>query len=101
MATQILYFPSIPRYPFLNLHASRFPMAYEFDASGRLKPPDKEALAKADTAVDIISLATGRTPDGTPYYAYVAVPPSKYRAFLDATRRGQAMVLSEYGRVIC
>jgi len=76
-------------------------MAYEFDTSGRLKPPSNEAAASADAATDIVALVTGTAADGSAYFVYLAVPPSKYRAFVDATRRGEPMDLSGYGRVLC
>lgn len=52
-----------------------------------------------DELVDMIMLAKGRVFDGTPYWAYVKVPPSKLLQFRMAMENGANNIL-DYGFII-
>jgi len=71
-----------------------------FDESGKLKPPTAEELAEADRDTAILCYTTGVLDDGRPYYAYIAVTPSRYSEFMQKTKARYVMVLGEYGTVI-
>jgi hypothetical protein len=75
-------------------------MSYEFDASGKLLPPSAQDLANADADLDIIVFDEGTLKDGSPYWAYIAIKPSKYATFMTLTQRGEPIALEEYGRLI-
>jgi len=74
--------------------------SFAFEASGRLKPPSAGELAEADEKDSILAYTRGTMEDGTPYYAYVAVKPSKYQEFHARTVERRTMVLGDYGKVI-
>ena len=67
---------------------------------GPLIPPTAEELAEADKDSAILCYTDGRMEDGRPYYAYVAVKPSKYLAFKALTAAGGGLTLADYGDVI-
>jgi hypothetical protein len=48
----------------------------------------------------MIAFTSGTLPDGTPFYAYLAVQPSKYREFYERTAAGLPLVLRDYSTVI-
>lgn len=75
-------------------------MAYAFESSGELKQPTPEELAEADKQSAILVYSHGMAGDGRPYYAYVAIRPSKYTEFHAASAAGQSLLLSEYGTVV-
>jgi len=74
--------------------------SFAFEASGRLKPPSAEELAEADEKDSILAYTRGTMADGTPYYAYVEVKPSKYQEFHAMTVARRTMVIGDYGKVI-
>lgn len=74
--------------------------AYQFESSGKLKPQSPEALKKADEGASIIAYTDGVTASGRPYYAYIAVKPSKYREFYERTKARESMRLGDYGKII-
>jgi len=74
--------------------------SFAFDASGHLKPPSAEALTAADEDTAILAYTTGTIEDGTPYYAYVAVKPSRYAEFHAMTAARETMTISDYGKII-
>lgn len=59
-----------------------------------------EELSEADNGQPIIILNTGTLDDGTPYWAYVAIKPSRYREFMDASEKGKTLSLGNYGEII-
>ena len=58
------------------------PPGYQFDKSGKLIPPSPDELLAADANSSIIVLDRGKLKSGNPYWAYVAVKPSKYAEFM-------------------
>ena len=71
-----------------------------FKTSGELIPPTAEELAEEDNDSAILCYTDGMMEDGRPYYAYVAVKPSKYLEFKAITDRGGGMTIADYGEVI-
>ncbi len=71
-----------------------------FEASGKVKHSSVEELAQADQETAILSYVHGTMEDGRPYYAYVAVKPSKYRDFHAMTAAMRPMVIGDYGTVV-
>lgn len=61
--------------------------------------PGQEDLNKADEAVSIMVLVRGTLATDEPFWAYLAVPPSKYLAFKQAEAAG-GYSMSDYGQVI-
>lgn len=61
--------------------------------------PDEDALLEADEAVAILTLVQGELQDGEPFYAYLAIPPSKYVAFRVAEEKGD-YELMDYGEIL-
>lgn len=62
--------------------------------------PPKEELEAADDAVAIIHLCSGQTADGKDFYAYVAMKPSRYMDYIEATQRGDGVLLRDYGDIL-
>ncbi len=73
---------------------------YNFDGSGKLSNPTSEELEKADRTSSIIAFTNGVAADGRPYYAYLAVKPSKYREFYELTANRQVLQLNDFGEII-
>ena len=73
---------------------------FEFDSSGKVKQPTQEALSEADRSAAIIAYTDGVTASGRPYYAYLAVKPSKYREFCERTEARESIRLSDYGKIV-
>jgi len=71
-----------------------------FDSSGQVKQPSPEELAKTDQTKAILSYIHGTMDDGRPYWAYVAVRPSKYQEFYVLTVSMKPMVIGNYGTVV-
>ena len=74
--------------------------ALAFKSSGELLPPTEEELVEADKDCYILCYTDGMMPDGRPYYAYIAVKPSKYLEFKKITDAGDGLTLADYGEVI-
>jgi hypothetical protein len=60
---------------------------------------EKILLQKAETDTAIIVLLQGDGGDGKPAYVYLAVPTSKYIAFVEAYRAGR-VALQDWGVVV-
>ncbi|HEV3263389.1 MAG TPA: DUF2610 domain-containing protein [Gemmataceae bacterium] len=73
---------------------------YQFDKSGKVKAPTAAELQVADADSFILGFVHGTMEDGRPYWAYVAIKPSKYREFYDATSERRPMVIGDYGKVV-
>ena len=58
-----------------------------------------ELLEEADKSVEMLVLVTGQRQDGRDFWAYAAIPPSKYTAFTEAEAKGNYR-LNDYGRVL-
>jgi len=61
--------------------------------------PPKEELEEADKSSAILMLIKGKRKGGGPFYAYLAVPPSKILAFKAAEAKGNYM-LDDYGEIL-
>ena len=75
-------------------------MAYQFEKDGKLSPPSPEALVAADEDSYLLVLDKGDVADGTPYWAYVAIKPSKYKEYIRLTEAHQPLRLSDYGTIL-
>lgn len=75
-------------------------MAYQFEKDGKLKAPASEALAAADADSFLLVLDKGSIADGTPYWAYIAVKPSKYAEFIRLTQAHQPLRIGDYGTIL-
>jgi hypothetical protein len=73
---------------------------YAFDTDGSVKQSSAEELAEADRHSAILAYIHGVMNDGRPYYAYVAVLPSKYREFYELNASRTPFVIEDYGVVI-
>ena len=73
---------------------------FTFDESGKIIQPSAEELAAADEEIDIITYTKFTTLDGSPYYAFLAVKPSKYKEYSDMVVSKQPMNLSDYGKIL-
>ncbi len=73
---------------------------YDFDGSGKVKAPPAEQLKAADADTAIIAYTSGTTGDGRPYYAYLAVRPSKYREFYELSSARKEITLGDYGKIV-
>ena len=73
---------------------------FSFEPSGNMAMPSDEELAQADLVNSILVYSNGARDDGLPYYAFIAVRPSKYREFQDLSEQRQSFLLSEYGTVL-
>ena len=62
--------------------------------------PPKEELEAADDKVAIIHLCSGQTSDGRDFFAYVAMWPSRYMEYIEATQRGDDVLLREFGDIL-
>jgi hypothetical protein len=72
-----------------------------FDSSAQVVAPSAQELSAADEAEQaVLAYTHGNLSDGRPYYAYVAVKPSKYAAFYAATAERRRMRIGDYGTVI-
>jgi hypothetical protein len=75
-------------------------VTYQFDKDGRLKAPTREELAQADSSSAVVVLDQGVLEDGSPYWAYVAVKPSKYSEFMQLAARRTPIRLGDYGAIL-
>jgi len=74
--------------------------SFIFEPSGQMKIPTTEDLAIADEDNGILVLSRGVQADGTPYYAYIVVIPSKFAEFMRKTEEKIACDLESYGDVL-
>ena len=75
-------------------------MTYHFEKSGALKPYTAEELAAADHTSSVLVLDQGTLDNGVPYWAYLAVRPSKYAEFMEFTAARKPIRLTEYGVIL-
>jgi hypothetical protein len=75
-------------------------MIYQFEKNGRLKAMTPDELLAADADSSVIELNQGTLDDGTPYWAYIAVTPSKYHEFKRLTAAHQPFRLDAYGTIL-
>jgi len=75
-------------------------VAYNFDSSGKVKLPPEAEIKELDVDTAILAYTSGKTEDGRPYYAYIAVQPSKYREFYTKSAARQTLVLNDYGTIV-
>lgn len=66
----------------------------------RASLPTRKELEDADEEIGILHLCSGQAADGRDFYAYVNMQPSRYLEFIEATERGDAVLLSDYGEVV-
>jgi len=62
--------------------------------------PTAAELAAADSHSAIIVLDQGSMKTGRPYWAYLAVTPSKYKEFIEATKARKPIRHKDYGKVL-
>lgn len=74
--------------------------AFAFHKNGTLEPPPQAALEAADDDTLIITYTTGKLADGRPYYAFISVKPSRYKAFNDAMKSKKPVCLKDYGDIL-
>ncbi len=75
-------------------------MTYQFDKSGKLKVMTEEELLAADAHSSVIELDRGALEDGTLYWAYIAVKPSKHKEFKCITAEHKPIILTDYGSIL-
>jgi hypothetical protein len=75
-------------------------MSFTLEADGKVKKPSSEDLRQADEESGIICLSKGTLADGSPYYAYIAVKPSKFAEFHRLSSERKAIDLDDYGEVL-
>ena len=73
--------------------------AFDFEPSGKMKLPSLQELLNADQDTAILAYSYGML-DGAPYWAYVAVKPSKYHEFYRRANAKESFLLSDYGTVL-
>ena len=73
---------------------------FVFESSGKMQLPSQDALEAADADSAILAFSSGTVEGGEPYWAYVAVVPSKYSEFYARSAAREAFQLEEYGTVI-
>ena len=61
--------------------------------------PSASDLQKADQEVSIMVLVRGTLATNDPFWAYLAIPPSKYLSFKQAEAAG-GYAMSDYGQVV-
>jgi hypothetical protein len=72
-----------------------------FDTSGKIVLPATEELEEEDGQTAILTYVSGSLDDGTSYYAYIAVKPSKYMEFYSLTaERIPIENLLDYGVIV-
>jgi tetratricopeptide (TPR) repeat protein len=74
--------------------------SFSFHKAGNMKMPTKAELLEADEDTSIVSFSHGTMADGRPYWAYIAVKPSKYREFSRRSAARETLVLRDYGEVL-
>lgn len=73
---------------------------YNFDTSGNIKPSAQQDLQHADSRASIVAYTSGTSASGRPYYAYIAVKPSKYREFCRRSEARETFRLGDYGHIL-
>lgn len=69
------------------------------NTSNNIPLPSASDLQKADQEVSIMVLVRGTLATGDAFWAYLAIPPSKYLAFKQAEAAG-GYAMSDYGQVV-
>lgn len=75
-------------------------MESQFEASGKLKRLTDAELALEDADSSFIVYDDGILADGSHFWLYIAVKPSKYREFVDKTKRREMINYPDYGDII-
>ena len=76
-------------------------MPLKFDPNtGDVLAPSQEEFGSMDAEYSVLTYTTGVMDDGKPYYAYIAVTPSKYVEFHSRIKSNESMILGDYGVVI-
>ncbi len=75
-------------------------MAFQFEEDGRLKKKSAEELAALDADSFVIVLDRGTDMEGRPYWAYIAVKPSKFEEFMRLTETGENKIFADYGTIL-
>lgn len=73
---------------------------FSFDESGRIKPPSPEQMESMENDSSVIVLSRGRLEDDQPYWAYVAIRPSRFADFMRVSEAGRVVALEDYGTVV-
>ncbi len=75
-------------------------MTYKFKENGELDELTAAELVAEDAYSAITVLDRGVTADGTPYWLYIDVKPSKFQDFVRAVRSGTPKVFEDYGTIL-
>jgi hypothetical protein len=75
-------------------------MQFRFAKDSRIQPPTPEQWEEADRESSILALSRGTHYDGTHYYAFINVYPSRYEEFYRLSRARQPIDLTQYGDII-
>jgi hypothetical protein len=75
-------------------------MEFQFETSGKLKQLTDAELASTDAESAFIVYDDGILADGSHFWLYIAVKPSKYRDFMDKTKRREMINYPDYGDII-
>jgi len=75
-------------------------MAFRFDSSGNLTTPTAAELAQADADSYAIVLNRDVLPDGTSFWVYAAIKPSKYQQYLWECAMQHPIILNDYGNIL-
>lgn len=74
---------------------------YQFDSFGNLKARSAQELSALEDASDaVIVLSQGIASDGRPYWAYIAVRPSRYADYMRAAKAHETVIFSDYGAIL-
>jgi len=75
-------------------------MTFHLENSGRLKILTDAELAASEGDSVVIVYNRGKLEDGSPYWLYIAVKPSKYREYVEKTSKHEMITFSDYGEII-
>jgi hypothetical protein len=70
-----------------------------FDKTGKLQEPTAEQLAEGDKNSAVLSYIHGKS-QGKPFWAYVAVKPSKYKEFHELNCAKKRYAIEDYGIIV-
>ena len=76
-------------------------MQYRFDAFGTLQTKTLQEIEEMETDADfVIVLAQGISSDDKPYWAYIAIRPSRYADYMRAAKAHALIVFADYGTIL-
>jgi hypothetical protein len=75
-------------------------MSIRLESTGKVQKPTAEELKAADENSGVLCLSKGVLDSGKPYFAYIAVKPSKFEEFYRRSSARETFVLDDYGMII-